>query len=82
MLFLKYFRFNKFLLQFSGVLPLESWGIFVNAVPIIIPFCTSGFLVLPAFYTMIFRGEDIEVTEALNIFSELLEILVGALKGI
>ncbi|XP_051157261.1 odorant receptor 13a-like isoform X3 [Leptopilina boulardi] len=80
--FLKYFRFNKFLLQFCGVLPISSSGFIINGICILIPFCTSSFLVLPGFYNIIFRREDMAVMGVLNVFSELLETLVGAIKVI
>ncbi|XP_043465048.1 odorant receptor 13a-like [Leptopilina heterotoma] len=78
--FLKYFRFNKILLQFCGVLPISSRGFIINGICIAIPFCTSSFLVLPGFYNIIFHQENMAVMGMLNIFSELLETLVGAIK--
>lgn len=79
--FIKYFRFNKFLLQFCGVLPIASWGFIINGICIVIPFCTSSFIVLPGFYNVFFRSENMAVMGVLNVFSELLETLVGAMKG-
>lgn len=80
--FLKYFRFNKFFLQYSGVLPFSSWGFMVNGIFIVIPLCTCSFLVLPGLYIMISHRNKMAAMGMLNIFCELLEILMGAFKGI
>lgn len=77
--FLKYFHFNKILLHFCGVLPIETWGSITNAFSIALPFCATGFLILPFFYTFIFRNIDFET--AVDIFALLLEGIAATFKG-
>lgn len=78
--FLKYFKFNKFLLNVCGVLQVESFGYISNVISIVVPYCCVGFLVLPFFYTFLFHDLDFET--AMDIFCLLLEVMAGAFKGI
>lgn len=78
--FLQYFHFNKILLHFCGVLPLETWGFIPNAISIALPFCAASFLVLPFFYTLIFCTLDFET--AMDIFCLLLEGIAATFKGL
>lgn len=80
--FLKYFRINKFFLQFCGVMPFLTWGFFVNGIFMLMPICTCLFLTLPGFYIMISRLKIMATTKILNIFCDLIEILVVAFQGI
>ncbi|XP_051174430.1 odorant receptor 22c-like [Leptopilina boulardi] len=78
--FLKYFRINKFFLQFCGVMPFLTWGFFVNGIFMLMSICTCLFLTLPGFYIMISRLKIMATTKILNIFCDLIEILVVAFQ--
>lgn len=80
--FHRYFRINKFFLQFGGVLPFLSWGFMVNGVFMILPICTCLFLTLPGFYIMISHLKVMAATKVLSIFCDLIEILVVAFQGV
>ncbi|XP_051157269.1 uncharacterized protein LOC127279128 isoform X4 [Leptopilina boulardi] len=78
--FFKYFYFNKILLHCCGVLPIETWGSIINTITIILPFCSTSFLVLPVFYTFFFRNLNFET--AMTIFSLLVQGIAAAFKAL
>nr|QNL15018.1 olfactory receptor 74 [Aulacocentrum confusum] len=80
--FSQYFWFNKFLLQFCGVLPIFTNNIssFLNILPVILSFLCTSFLNAPAIYSLTMHGSEISKEEIANIFSEHIQLFVAALK--
>lgn len=79
--FLQYFWINKIFLQVGGVLPFFSLGFLFNGIFIIMPIFGSLFLTIPGFYIITSRLKLMPTTKVLNIFCNLIEILVVVFKG-
>ncbi|XP_057340617.1 odorant receptor 13a-like isoform X2 [Microplitis mediator] len=80
--FAEYFWLNKFIMKSCGVIPLANNYFLVNLIITIMPFITSGFLAIPAAYTLLFNWKKLNSIEKANIFSDHVELIVAIIKAI
>ena len=79
--FSDYCWLNKLLLHACGALPVKTQNLFVNFLLLVTPLITASFLSLPALHSLMFRWDKIAATDRMDIVSEHIEIIVGAIKG-
>ena len=79
--FSDYFWFNRWMLEFCGVLPAHGKGFPISFLFTVLTLVSCSFLVLPGFYIIVLGDVDVDATEKVNIIGESLEILVGAIKS-